>query len=133
MPYLQLDLPGRFPAAVKRALAVRLCELYASVMETQRWRPNVGIRELGEDNLLHLGPDGPEAMTLVMCDIRRGRSAAQRLALAEGIVAACADLLGVEQRGVLIEFTQHDGDEMYRAGGWVADWDAAETAASPAR
>ncbi len=58
MPYLHLDLPGRFPAERKRELATRLCRLYADVMQTQTWRPNVGIAELGEDNLFHLGPDG---------------------------------------------------------------------------
>jgi phenylpyruvate tautomerase PptA (4-oxalocrotonate tautomerase family) len=60
MPYLHLDLPGRFPADKKRELAARLCRLYADVMQTQTWRPNVGIAELGEDNLFHLGPDGLE-------------------------------------------------------------------------
>jgi phenylpyruvate tautomerase PptA (4-oxalocrotonate tautomerase family) len=56
MPYLHLDLPGTYPVEVKRELASRLCKLYAEVMETQPWRPNVGIAELGKDNLYHLGP-----------------------------------------------------------------------------
>jgi phenylpyruvate tautomerase PptA (4-oxalocrotonate tautomerase family) len=46
MPYLHLDLPGTHPMEVKRELARRLCKLYAEVMETQPWRPNVGIAEL---------------------------------------------------------------------------------------
>jgi hypothetical protein len=57
MPYLHLDLPGTYPIGVKRELASRLCKLYAEVMETQLWRPNVGIAELGKDNLYHLGMD----------------------------------------------------------------------------
>jgi len=56
MPYLHLDLPGAYPVEVKRELATRLCKLYADLMETQLWRPNVGIAELGKDNLYHLGP-----------------------------------------------------------------------------
>jgi len=60
MPYLHLDLPGTYPAEVKRELATRLCKLYAEVMQTQLWRPNVGIAELGKDNLYHLGADGLE-------------------------------------------------------------------------
>jgi hypothetical protein len=55
--YLHLDLPGTYPVEVKRQLAMRLCKLYADVMETQLWRPNVGIAELGEDDLCHLGSD----------------------------------------------------------------------------
>ena len=43
MPYLHLDLPTTYPVQVKRELATRLCKLYAEVMETQLWRPNVGI------------------------------------------------------------------------------------------
>ena len=62
MPYLHLDLPGTYPVAVKRELATRLCKLYADIMETQLWRPNVGIAELGEHNLYHLGADGLEPL-----------------------------------------------------------------------
>ena len=56
MPYLHLDLPGTYPIEVKRELAARLCTLCAEVMETQLWLPNVGIAEVGEHNLYHLGP-----------------------------------------------------------------------------
>ena len=57
MPYLHLDLAQTYPSETKRKLATRLCHLYADVMRTQLWRPNVGIAELGEDNLFHLGKD----------------------------------------------------------------------------
>ncbi len=60
MPYLHLDLAKTYPSGTKRELASRLCHLYADVMQTQLWRPNVGIAELGEDNLFHLGEDGLE-------------------------------------------------------------------------
>ena len=122
MPYLHLDLPGQFQSDVKRNLAEKLCRLYAEVMETQIWRPNVGIAELGADNLFHLGPDGLEPITMVMVEFRRGRSAEQRLELARRIVASCVDTLGVARRTVLIEFTPHLGKEIYRDGEWAADW-----------
>jgi phenylpyruvate tautomerase PptA (4-oxalocrotonate tautomerase family) len=57
MPYLHLDLAKTYPSQTKRELAVRLSRLYADVMQTQPWRPNVGIAELGEDNLFHLGEE----------------------------------------------------------------------------
>jgi hypothetical protein len=122
MPYLHLDLPGTYPVEVKRELATRLCMLYALVMETQRWRPNVGIAELGRDNLYHLGADGLEPVTMVLVEFRRGRSAEQRLALGRAIVDICVELLGVPSRTVLVEFTPHTGDEMLRDGNWVTDW-----------
>jgi len=54
MPYPQVDLPATYPVQVKRELATRFCKLYAEVMETQLWRPNVGIAEPGKDSLYHL-------------------------------------------------------------------------------
>ena len=55
MPYLPLDLAKTYPSQTKRELAVRRCQAYADVMQTQSWRLNVRIAELGEDNLFHLG------------------------------------------------------------------------------
>src|SRR5580704_4701473 len=100
MPYLHLDLPGRFPAAQKRELAARLCHLYADVMQTQTWRPNVGIAELGEDNLFHLGPDGLEPITMVLVEFRRGRPLDDRLTLGRKILDICVDVLNVPRKTV---------------------------------
>src|SRR5262249_26127451 len=121
-----LDLPGTYPVEVKRELATRLCKLYAEVMETQLWRPNVGIAELGEHNLYHLGPDGLEPITMVMVEFRRGRSAEKRLALGRAIVASWGELWGVPGRTVMVEFTPHRGKETLRDGTWTADWTPAE-------
>ena len=126
MPYLHLDLPGTYPIEVKRELAARLCKLYAHVMETQLWRPNVGIAEIGAHNLYHLGPDGLEPITMVMVEFRRGRSAEKRLALGRAIVDTCVDLLGVPRRTVTVEFTPHAGEEILRDGNWTGDWTPAE-------
>lgn len=133
MPYLRLDLAKPYPAQTKRDLAARLCRLYADVMQTQLWRPNVGIAELGEDNLFHLGADGLEPITMVLVETRRGRSLDQRLELGRGIVDICVEVLGVPRKTVLVEFTVHTGDEMLRDGEWAGDWTAAESSAeSPA-
>jgi phenylpyruvate tautomerase PptA (4-oxalocrotonate tautomerase family) len=126
MPYLHLDLPGKFPAAAKRAAAEKLCRLYADVMKTQLWRPNVGIAELGEDNLFHLSADGLEPVTMVLVEFRKGRPSEWRLELARGIVDICVETLGVARKTVLVEFTPHVGDEMYRDGQWVDDWQPEE-------
>lgn len=122
MPYLHLNLPGHFPAEKKRELASRLCRLYAEVMQTQPWRPNVGIAELGADNLFHMGAEGLEPVVMVLVEFRAGRPSDYRLKLASGITDACVEVLGVPKRWILVEFTPHKGDEMYRDGGWVADW-----------
>ena len=120
MPYLHIDLAKTYASETKRELATRLCHRYADVMQTQLWRPNVGIAELGEDNLFHLGADGLESITMVLVEIRRGRSLDQRLELGRRIVDICGEVLGVPKRTVLVEFTVHSGDEMLRDGEWPA-------------
>jgi hypothetical protein len=130
MPYVHLDLPGTYATPVKRDLATRLCKLYAEVMQTQSWRPNVGIAELGEGNLFHLGPDGLEPITMALVEYRQGRSLDDRLMLGRKIVDICVDVLNVPRRTVMVEFTEHSGDEIQRDGEWVGDWTSAE-AVSP--
>ena len=131
MTYLHLDLAKTYPSQTKRELAVRLCRLYAEVMQTQSWRPNVGIAELGGDNLFHLGEDGLESITMVLVEIRRGRSLDLRLELGRRIVDICAEVLGVPKRMVLVEFTVHSGDEILRDGEWAGEWTAAEASSTP--
>jgi hypothetical protein len=86
----------------------------------------VGIAELGKDNLFHLLADGPESITMVLVEIRRGRSPDQRLELGRHIVDTCSEVLGVAKTTVLVESTVHSGDEILRDGEWAADWSAAE-------
>jgi len=129
MPYLHLDLAKTYPSETKRELASRLCHLYVDVMQTQLWRPNVGIAELGEDNLFHLGEDGLESITMVLAEIRRGRSLDQRLELGRRIVDICSEVLDVPRRTVLVEFTVHTGEEILRDGKWAGDWTEAEASA----
>ena len=128
MPYLHFDLPGRYPAAVKRVLAARLGEFYAEIMQTSPGIVKVGFRELGEENLFRCGAagGGVESVVVGQCDIRRGRPVEQRERLAAAIVEACADALGVDASAIELEFTQHSGDEMYRRGAFAGDWTADE-------
>src|ERR1700758_4006070 len=105
MPYLHLDLAQTYPSETKRELATRLCHLDADVMQTQLRRRNVGIAELGEDNLFHLGKGGLEPITMALVEIRRGRSPDLRLELGRGIVDICAEVLGVPRRTGFVEFT----------------------------
>jgi phenylpyruvate tautomerase PptA (4-oxalocrotonate tautomerase family) len=131
MPYLHVDVAKTYTSEIKRELATRLCHLYAHVMQTELWRPNVGIAELGEDNLFRLGNDGLETITMVLVETRRGRSTEQRCELGQRIVDICAEVLNVSRRTVFVEFTLHTGDEMLRDGKWVSEWTAAEASGPP--
>ena len=128
MPYLQFDLPGAYPTATKRALAARLAALYAEVMQTTPEMVNVGFRELGPGNLWRCFAGTPEPVAVIHCEVRRGRPAAQRLRLAEALVAAAVETFGLRPEHIAIEFTQHAADEMYRDGGWGREWSADEAA-----
>ena len=46
MPYLQLDVPRRYPVEVKRPLAGRLGDIYADVMQTTPNKVAIAFREL---------------------------------------------------------------------------------------
>ena len=125
MPYLQLDTPFKHTTEQKRRLARRLGEIYSTEMTSNINRLSVAIRELGEGGLWRCGdgPDDPRPAAVLMCDIRKGRSAKLRGELAM-LVQACQEILGLKDDNINLEFTQHDGDEMYHTlyGGLSDDW-----------
>jgi phenylpyruvate tautomerase PptA (4-oxalocrotonate tautomerase family) len=127
MPYLQLDVSNEYSVADKKRLARRLGEIYADLMQASVKRISVAIREL--DGGVWRCTDGdPYPAALLMCDIRRGRPAEQRSRLAEALVGACIDILGLRIDQINVEFTQHTGDEMYHSvmGGLSDDWNENE-------
>jgi phenylpyruvate tautomerase PptA (4-oxalocrotonate tautomerase family) len=129
MPYLQLDVPNRYPLEVKRGLARRLGEQYARIMQTKPELVTVAFRELGEGGVWCCTTGEPEPAALLSCDIRRGRPAEQRAELGQALIDACVETLGLRSDRIAVEFTQHSGDEMYRHGrGWGTEWTPAEAA-----
>src|SRR5262245_11422475 len=99
-------------------------------------RPKHGGLTLGSPNLAKtifsiLGP-GLEPIVMVLVEFRAGRPSEYRLKLADGIVDACVDVLKIPRKWVLVEFTPHVGEEIYRDGKWVADWTPEEGAPVPA-
>jgi phenylpyruvate tautomerase PptA (4-oxalocrotonate tautomerase family) len=135
MPNLQLDVPAKYPPAVKRKLAKRFGDLYAEVMQTTPDLVDVTFRELGEGSLWRCGEKEPVPAATLICDIRRGRPPEQREQLARALVNACVEALGLDPLLISVEFTQHSGDEIYRTilidgvprGGLSKDWSASET------
>jgi phenylpyruvate tautomerase PptA (4-oxalocrotonate tautomerase family) len=127
MPYLQLDVSHRYPIEVKRPLAQRLGCIYADLMQTDPTKVTIAFRELEEGSLWRCGVNEPTPAAVIMCDIRRGRPAEQRARLAEALVAACVEALALPLTALLVEFTQHAGDETFLPGrGLAPDWTPAE-------
>jgi phenylpyruvate tautomerase PptA (4-oxalocrotonate tautomerase family) len=124
MPYLQLDVSQSYSPDAKRRLAKQLGHIYAIKMQADVTRVSVAIRELTPGGLWRCTPDEPYQAALLMCDIRKGRPAEQRAELAEALIDACVDILGLRIDQINVEFTQHSGDEMYHPvrGGLSADW-----------
>jgi phenylpyruvate tautomerase PptA (4-oxalocrotonate tautomerase family) len=128
MPYLQLDLPTRHDVSTKQRLAKRFGEIYSEVMQADVNRITVAIRETGEGGVWRCSDAEPNAAALLMCDIRRGRPAEQRTKLAQALIDASVEILGLRADRLNVEFTQHAGDEMYHPmlGGLSRDWSESE-------
>lgn len=124
MPYLQLDVNDRHDAADKQRLAARPVDTYATMMSVDVRRISIAIRECGEGGVWRIVDGEPVPVSVLMCDIRRGRPPEQRLALAKRLIADCVDVLGLREDRLNVEFTQHSGDEMYHPtlGGFSPDW-----------
>jgi phenylpyruvate tautomerase PptA (4-oxalocrotonate tautomerase family) len=91
MPYLQLDVPKHYPVEVKRALAQRLGDSYARIMQTTPELVTVSFRELGQGGVWSCGAGEPEPGAALACDVRRGRPAEQRAELAQALIDACVE------------------------------------------
>ncbi|KAH8682023.1 hypothetical protein BX600DRAFT_447643 [Xylariales sp. PMI_506] len=137
MPYLQLDVNGTYPAALKQRLALRMATDYAALMKVDPRRISVAIRECGDGGVWRfvqdVGENDPTKGSMVqasvlMLDIRRGRSPELRMQVAQKLIDDCVEVLGLPSDRVNVEFTQHDGDEMYHPtlGGFSPDWKPGE-------
>jgi phenylpyruvate tautomerase PptA (4-oxalocrotonate tautomerase family) len=130
MPYLQLDVTGSYSVNEKRKLAAAMSETYASMMSVDIRRISIAIRELGEGGIWRIPEVGgePTPVALLMLDIRRGRPAELRMEVAKALCRHCIDILGLREDRLNVEFTQHDGDEMYHPtlGGYSPDWKPGE-------
>jgi len=128
MPYLQLDVNGQFPVDDKKRLAKTLCESYARMMMVDIRRISIAIREVGDGGLWRMIDGEPTLASVLMCDIRRGRTAESRMELARQLIADCVRVLGLREDRLNVEFTQHAGDEMYHPtlGGYSPEWFAGE-------
>ena len=113
MPYFQLDTPFAVSGEQARRLAKRFGEIYVRTLGGNVNRLSVAVRELGDGKLWRCSEGEPRAAAILMCDIRRGRTAEVRATFARQMVDACIEILGLREDNLNLEFTQHAGDEMY--------------------
>jgi hypothetical protein len=128
MPYLQLDVCGHYPVEQKKRLAEALCKTYTAMMSVDIRRISIAIRELGDGGVWRTVDGEVTPVSVLMCDIRSGRSPELRLEVAKALCRHCIDILGLREDRLNVEFTQHSGDEMYHPtlGGYSPDWTPGE-------
>lgn len=128
MPYLQLDVNEHYAVDDKKRLAKKLCETYADMMSVDIRRISIAIREVGEGGVWRTVDGEPVPVSVLMCDIRRGRTAELRMEVAKALCGHCIEVLGLREDRLNVEFTQHSGDEMYHPtlGGYSPEWSADE-------
>jgi phenylpyruvate tautomerase PptA (4-oxalocrotonate tautomerase family) len=124
MPYLQLDVNDNYPVDVKKTLAGKMATTYATLMTVDIRRISVAIREVGQGGVWRVVDGEPVPVSVLMCDIRKGRTAELRMEVAKALCADCIDILGLREDRLNVEFTQHSGDEMYHPtlGGFSPEW-----------
>lgn len=130
MPYLQLDVNGRYSSEDKQKLAAAMSNTYSDMMSVDIRRISVAIRECGEGSVWRIPEPGgePVPVSVMMLDIRRGRPAELRMEVAKALCAHCIEILGLREDRLNVEFTQHSGDEMYHPtlGGFSPEWEPGE-------
>src|SRR5580698_698967 len=97
MPYLQLDLNDHYSTAIKQQLAAKMSATYARMMSVDIRRISVAFRELGDGNVWRVAEADadPVPVAVMMLDVRRGRSAEQRIEVAKALCAHCIEILGL--------------------------------------
>ncbi len=128
MPYLQLDVNDHYPVELKQRLAGKMAHTYADLMTVDIRRISIAIREVGLGGVWRTVDGEPVPVSVLMCDIRRGRPAELRMQVAKALCADCIEILGVREDRLNVEFTQHSGDEMYHPtlGGFSPEWSEGE-------
>jgi len=124
MPYLQLDVNDSYPEDVKQKLAKQMAITYAELMTVDIRRISIAIREVGMGGVWRTVDGEPVPVSVLMCDIRKGRSPELRMEVAQALCADCIEILGLREDRLNVEFTQHSGDEMYHPtlGGFSPEW-----------
>ena len=125
MPFLQLDVPGALTIVRRRHIAEAIGACYADTMQTQRRIPSVVVR-CNDAGPWRWENGALREVAVLMCDVRRGRSAEQREAAMRALATLIARELQLDVLRVVVEFTQHDHDEMFRYGRLADAWSVDE-------
>jgi phenylpyruvate tautomerase PptA (4-oxalocrotonate tautomerase family) len=123
MPHLQFEINRPVPDAAKVALAQRVRELFAGVMDTGTDHISISIRECALHDLSLGRVKEPEkGIALIDADVRAGRTIAQRRQLALRLIGLLQELLNIPPEHVYITYTEHPGEDFHLSDRYLADW-----------
>ncbi len=91
MPYLQIDVPNRYPLAQKQRLAKRLGEIYAETMQANVKRISIAVRELVDGAIWRCTESGSLGRLVI-------RLLRHCPAFCRSVRDVCRDLIGVKER-----------------------------------
>ena len=124
MPHLQFEVSEPLDDAAVAPFVDRVTALFAEHMDTGTGHVAVTVRDDSGVALGRAGADDPVAV--LNADIRAGRTADQRRALATDSIAALSDRFGVPPANVYVVYTEHPGVDFHLDEGPLNSWDAAE-------
>jgi phenylpyruvate tautomerase PptA (4-oxalocrotonate tautomerase family) len=126
MPHLQFEVSEPLADDVVDAFVERVTALFAEHMDTGTGHVAVTVRD---DSRVALGRAGEsDPVAVLNADIRVGRSAEQRRALAADSIGALDDRFGVPPANCYVVYTEHPGADFHLDEGPLDSWDAAEDA-----
>jgi hypothetical protein len=128
VPFVQVHTSSDPSPGVRRALGFALANAYGEHMQTSSRIVNVGFVHYGEDELVRYDAANgePQAMTIVTCEVRTGRSPEMLEALGRAITELCSRELGVPAARIAVYLSEHVPAEIYRDGGRAPDWSSSE-------
>jgi phenylpyruvate tautomerase PptA (4-oxalocrotonate tautomerase family) len=132
MPFVQVHTSSDPSPEVRRSLGFALANAYGEHMQTSSRIVNVGFVHYAQDELVRYDAanDEPQAMTIVTCEVRAGRSPEMLEALGRAITELCSRELGVPEARVAVYLSEHEPAQIFRDGGRAPDWSPSERATS---
>jgi len=124
MPHLQFEVSEPLADDAVDGFIERVTGLFVEHMDTGTGHVAVTVRDDAGVALGRAAADEPVAV--LNADVRAGRTADQRRALAADCIAALADRLGVPPANCYVVYTEHPGADFHLDEGPLDAWDAGE-------
>jgi RecB family exonuclease len=125
MPHLQFELNFTPPTPEKRTFAEAVKQHFAEIMSTGTDHIGITFRCYSPEDLV-FGRAGNGRIVFLNADIRLGRSAEQKRRLALACMHELSEAWGVQQQGIYVIYTEHDGPDFQMHDRVLPSWQTGE-------